>query len=207
MNYLLLQQPSTTRYNKWMETTCLYCQRPIDKPGRVDRMFCSPAHKVMHHRREATKERFAARMRLLDGSFVRENSHMYMGAMKEIDRQLRTMRSVLKSKSLYWGYRLRALGRSELLPPAVYPVISLDVTCRLNHLGKKVKTDYFPFYPAELPLVPITGWYSLIFVGEEGETEPGVVRDQYRCKIGSPVELPGCQALPRPPSRMTYAKS
>jgi len=101
---------------------------------------------------------------------------------------------------------LIAMGRLEVLPPAVYPVISTDVTCRLNHLGKKVKSDYFPFYPAELPLVPVTGWYALIFVGEDGETDPAVVRDQCHCKIGNPVELPGCQAVPPPPSRMTQAK-
>ena len=170
-------------------------------------MFCSPSHKVSYYRREATKERFLARMSLRDGSFVRENSHMYMAAMKKIDRQLRTLRSVVKSPQLYWGYRLIDVGRFELLPPAVYPLISPDETTRLNHLGKKVKTHYFPFYPAELPLVPVTGLYSFIFVGDYGETDPAVIRDQYHCALGGAIELPGCKAVPRHPSRKTERKS
>ena len=139
------------------------------------------------------------RMSLRDGSFIRAHSRMYMIAMKQIDRQLRTVRSVIKSERLYWGYRLTEAGRSALLPPAFYPLIRPDETTRLNHLGKKVKTNYFPFFPAELPLVPVPGFYSLILVGDDGEMDPALLRDRYKISLGGALELPGCMAVPAHP--------
>jgi hypothetical protein len=182
---------------------CLYCEEPIDKAGRFDRIFCSPSHKTSYYRREAAKERFVARMSLRDGSFIRAHSRKYMIAMKQIERQLRAVRSVVKSQQLYWGYRLTEAGRSPLLTPAFYPLISPDETTRLNHLGKKVKSNYFSFYPAELPLVPVTGLYSLILVGTDGETDTALIRDQYKVSLGGALELPGCKAVPAHPSRKT----
>jgi len=190
-----------------MTAICLYCKRPIDRPGRADRVFCSPSHKSNHYRREDTAERILARQSLRDGSFIRSHQHLYDAAVKLIDRQLRTLLKEVKGQKRYRGYRLAAVGADEiLLPKPSYPLINPDETTRLNHLGKRVKTDYFLFFPAELPLVPVSGWYTLIFVSEIGETDAAEIRNQSHCAIGMAIELPGCRAVPKHAARKSHSK-
>ena len=82
----------------------------------------------------------------------------------------------------------------------------IHISTRLNHLGKRVKTDYFLFFPAELPLVPVSGWYTLIFVSEIGETDAAEIRNQSHCAIGMAIELPGCRAVPKHAARKSHSK-